>query len=379
MKKVFLYSLILALALSIFVSCQSNKSAENDGIVEVVNEEEPLLNESSITFVEDLVITKEGWYPNNIAVDDSGSIYVFGKAENSIIKFDSQGNEIFKKVFPRGQGPGEFFFMDPYFSSNGRLYLFDKQQYRLSILNQDCELLDSKKTKGYKINFRLDSNGNMFFWELAVVQDSDAERYILSKFSQKGKLLDEILEFTNPESEYDRGKATFFLPLHPTIGMYKLDPNDNVYFALSDKYEIGVVNSHGDLIRKIMKKGLSRKVTEQDIENSLRQPSSNNVRIEYVPPERVPYIADFFILENKSLLIITFESLYNDSYLLGDLFGEDGKYLCRIKVPLYYLWDELYFALKGRALYKNEFFYVIQTDEYQENFFIKRYKIKWIQ
>jgi len=217
----------------------------------------------------------------------------------------------------------------------------------------------------------------MFFWELEVVQNTDAEKYMLSKFSQTGKLLNQIFEFTNPESEYDKGKTTFFLPLYPTSGIYKLDPNDYVYFALSDKYEIGVVNYQGDLIRKIMKNGLSRKVTELDIDNSLRQPSSNNVKIEYVPPERVPYIADFFILENEALLVITFESLYNESYLVGDLFRKDGKYLCRVEVPFYYLWDELYFALKSRALYRNEFFYVIQTDEFEENFYVKRYKVTW--
>jgi len=125
-KKALLFSVTSILTFFLSVSCQSDKSLENENVAVIINEEEPLLQESPITFIEDLVITKEGWYPGNIAVDDEGNIYVFGQAENFIIKFDSKGDEIFKKVFPKGQGPGEFFFLDPDFSSDGKLYIFDK-------------------------------------------------------------------------------------------------------------------------------------------------------------------------------------------------------------------------------------------------------------
>ena len=341
----------------------------------VVNEEEPLKQKSSITFIEDLVLTKEGWYPSNIAVDDAGSIYVFGEAVKFITKFDSQGNEIFTKVFPKGQGPGEFVFMDPYFSSDGRLFIYDKSQRRLSILNQNCEIQDSVKTEGNKFLFRLDSQSNMFFWE-----GTTSLSLVLSKFSPSGELLNELVEFPwRIGLDFDESRSTFLSPLYPLSGIYKLDSYDNVYFAKTDKYEISVFSPQGNLIKKIVKNGLSRKVTELDIENSQRQPSSDAVRNEYVPPERMPYIADFFILENEFLLVITFEGEYNNGSLIGDLFDKDGIYLCKVEVPRFYLLDALFFAIKNQALYKKGNYYVIQTDDFEENFHVKRYRLNWDQ
>lgn len=375
MKKGIFYSISTILVFLLLVSCQSDRSVENENTEVIINEEEPLLQESPITFIEDLVLTKEGWYPSNIAVDDAGNIYVFGEAVKFITKFDSRGNEIFTKVFPKGQGPGEFFFMDPYFSSDGRLFIYDKSQRRLSILNQNCEIQDSIKIEGNKFLLRLDSQSNMFFWE-----GTTSQILVLSKFSQSGELLNELVEFPwRIGLDYDESKNTFLSPLYPLSGIYKLDLHDNVYFAKTDKYEISVFSPKGNLIRKIVKNGLSRKVTELDIENSQRQPSSDGVRNEYVPPDRWPYIADFFILENEFLLVITFEGEYNDGSLNGDLFDKDGIYLCKVEVPRFYQLDYLFFAIKNQALYKKGNYYVIQTDEFEENFYVKRYRIKWDQ
>lgn len=375
MKKVIISSLVSALILFLFVSCQSDKFPDPQDSLVVINEEEPLYQESFISFIEDLVITKEGWFPSNIAVDDVGNIYVFGQAEKFIIKFDSHGNEIFTKVFPKGQGPGEFFFMDPYFSSDERLFIFDKSQHRLSILNQNCEIQDSVKMEGNKFLLRLDSQSNMFFWE-----GTTSLILVLSKFSPSGELLNEIIEFPwRMEMNFDESKSAFLSPLYPLSGIYKLDLYDNVYFAKTDKYEISVFSPHGNLIRKIVKNGLSRKVTKLDIENSQRQPSSDVVRNEYMPPERMPYIADFFILENEFLLVVTFEGKYNSDSLIGDLFDKDGIYLCKVNVPRFYQLDFLFFAIKNQVLHKNGYYYVIQTDEFEENFYVKRYRINWDQ
>lgn len=366
MKKGVFYSISTVLVFLLFVSCQSDKSSDLQDSLEVINEEEPLYQKSVISFIEDLVITKEGWFPSNIAVDDVGNIYVFGQAENFIIKFDSLGNEIFTKVFPKGQGPGEFFFMDPYFSSDGRLFIFDKSQHRLSILNQNCEIQDSVKMEGNKFLLRLDSQSNMFFWE-----GTTSLILVLSKFSPSGKRLNEMIEFTLLD--------TFLPSLFPQSGIYKIDPYDNVYAALTDKYEINVFSPNGNVIKRVVKKGLSRKVTQYDIENSSRQTSSNRVRIEYIPPERVPYIADFFILENEFLLVITFEGEIKKDFLKGDLFDKDGIYVCKVEVPRFYQLDALFFAIKNQALYKKGNYYVIQTDEFEENFYVKRYRINWDQ
>ncbi len=93
----------------------------------------------------------------------------------------------------------------------------------------------------------------------------------------------------------------------------------------------------------------------------------------------MPYIADFFILENEFLLVVTFEGKYNSDSLIGDLFDKDGIYLCKVNVPRFYQLDFLFFAIKNQALYKKGNYYVIQTDEFEENFHVKRYRIEWDQ
>jgi hypothetical protein len=265
--------------------------------------------------------------------------------------------------------------MDPYCSPDGRLLIYDKKQRRLTILNQDCVIQESVKTEGHKFLLRIDSQSNLFFWE-----GSTSQRLVLSKFSSSGELLKEIVEFAwRIEMVFDKSSGELLSSLYPHSGIYKLDSHDNVYFAETDKYELSVFSSDGNLKKKIMKKGLSRKVTELDISNSQRQPNSDFIRNELVTPERVPYIADFFILENEFLLVITFEGKHNDGYLTGDLFDNDGIYLCRVEVPLYYQLDRLFFAVKNQALCKKDNLYVIQVDEFEENFYVKRYKIKWGQ
>jgi len=170
MKKFIALFLVFVLGI-LFISCQrerkegEHQAKKTEGL-EIINEGRPQNPSLSLTFEEDLSITKEGWFPAALAVDDDGNIYVFGEAEMFIYKFDSQGNEIFKKVFPKGQGPGDFYFMDPYFSSDGRLYLYDKLNRRLTILNRDFDIQDTMKFEEGRYLLRLDSKGNLFFFEL---------------------------------------------------------------------------------------------------------------------------------------------------------------------------------------------------------------------
>lgn len=259
-KQIILLSLILIFSLLFNVSCEKEKKVQEEGNIEVIiNEGKPQNPSLSLKFEEDLSITEEGWYPVEFAIDDEENIYVFGEKEMFIYKYDSQGNEIFKKVFPKGQGPGDFYFMDPYFSSDGRLFLYDKMQRRVTILNKACEIQDSIKTTGPRYLLRLDSKGNMFFWRAKSVVDTKDERkythYILSKFSPTDKLLYEIFEYRRTPFDVDREKVTFYIHLYSPCGFYKLDSDDNVYCASSDKYEINVVSPQGKLFKKIVKKG----------------------------------------------------------------------------------------------------------------------------
>lgn len=160
--------------------------------------------------------------------------------------------------------------------------------------------------------------------------------------------------------------------------MYKLGSNDNLYYALSDKYEINIASPQRKLIKKISKSGPSRKMTEKDINKAMDYfPWSSKPRSEIVIPSHVPYIADFFIMENDYLLVITFENDFDKLTLAGDLFDEKGIFQCRIEVPKYYRWFELVGPGTSNAFAKGDSFYTIETDSIEENFYVKRYKVIW--
>ena len=89
----------------------------------------------------------------------------------------------------------------------------------------------------------------------------------------------------------------------------------------------------------------------------------------------MPYIADLFIFENDFLLVITFESMEEDRFLIGDVFDGEGIYRARVHVPKYDRWNFLLAPSKGKAVYKNGYFYSIESDESEENFWVKRYKV----
>lgn len=97
--------------------------------------------------------------------------------------------------------------------------------------------------------------------------------------------------------------------------------------------------------------------------------------VEFISPKYMPYIANLFILNNKYLLVITYENDFDEETLAGDLFDEKGIFQNRVEVPKYYNWYYLFAALKSNVIYKNKNFYTIETDESEENFYVKRYKM----
>jgi len=377
-KSIILLTYILILSSLFCISCKKEKESQEGDVKVVINEDVPQNPSLSLRFEEDLSITKEGWWPANVAVDDEENIYVFGEAENFIYKFDSNGDEIFKRVFPKGQGPGDFFFMDPFFSSDGKLYIFDKQLHRLTILNNNCEIQNTTKFEDSRYLLRLDSKGNMFFW--VGKSSPDGHKNVLSKFSPSGRLLEEIYEYATPRPDIDEEKMIFSWPLYFTAGIYKLDSNDNIYYAINNKYVVNVTSPEGQLVKKIIKLGQSRKVSKKDVERVMPPVTETPpFKTEFIAPEHIPYIADFFILDNSYILVITHENDYDEETLAGDLYDEKGIFQNRVEVPIYYLWniDTYTSHIKKKALYKKNHFYTIESDKNEENFYVKRYKVIW--
>ena len=368
---------------SLIVGCQKGKKAQKrikaEDIDIVINEDSPKNPSLSAKFEEDLSLTREGWWPSQILVDDKGNLFILEEKKNVIYEFDPQGNEVFRKELPKGQGPGEFTSMDLALSPRGRFYIYDQRQFRLTVMNKKYGVENLLKFGEMRWVFRLDSKENLYFWVVKFLPGTvDAQRLVLTKFSLSGELLYEIFGYIYSIYNMDGDKIEYKYPLFKPYGMFKLDSNDNLYYALSDKYEINITTQQGKLFRKITKSGSSRKVTEMDINKAMGYfPWSSRPRNEIVIPSHMPYIADFFILENDYLLVITFGNDFGKLTLAGELFDKKGIFQSRIEVPKYYRWFELVGPGTSDAFAKGDSFYTIETDNIEENFYIKRYKVIW--
>ena len=128
MKKIFLSVLFFLILGSLNLSCRKTEGPKGKeaGVKKVqpaqemkivVNEDKPQTNGLLMEYEPDLSLTKEGWWPAQILVDDSENIYVAQDNDSMICKFDSFGHEVLAKKFSKGQGPGVSFSLSHLFFS----------------------------------------------------------------------------------------------------------------------------------------------------------------------------------------------------------------------------------------------------------------------
>jgi len=339
-------------------------------------------NTPAFVFHEDLSISREGWDPLGMAIDENGNIYAVGESDTTMYVFNPQGKEIDKAIFRNGQGPGDFGFMAPVLSSKNELYVFDKANQRLTILDKKWKIL---KTINMNIDkrdrmlyFDLNSRDDLIYWKSETKRiDNNTERTVsLKQYSMQNNKADIYYEYsTTPLMINDSAVITYFL--YPRYGIFKMDGKDNIYYAVSDSYRIDVISPQGRHIRSIDKKSKPRKISNKDTENEMLSVTKQlRTKPKFVIPDLMPALADFFILENDYLLAITYENSIDSLKLKGDLFDDKGNYISSIEVPKYFLWDSCQNLFKKCAIYKKGFFYTIMEDK-EGGFALKRYRLDW--
>jgi hypothetical protein len=381
------YQSFIAILCVLMIHCHSRKETVEKKNIQV---EHPRY--TSFQFIEDLRIDREDWYPTGLEIDDEGKIYVFEIDFAKIYIYDKHGNEVDYKEFKQGQGPGDIYFTDPTFSSDNNLYIFDKKIQRLTVFNKEWQILDTKELrKKNKMNFlflRLDSRNYIYSWiyKNNFIEGKFSPSIALIKLSPVGKFLGEIFEYRDLEREFALNGShenIYYGYLYPPFGTFKLDSEDFVYYAVSDKYEINVISPQGEFVRKIIKTTKTRKVTEKDtspkISGLKKALSRSGKKLEFIIPERMPAIADFFVFENKYILVVTYENPLDSLILRGDLFDNEGNFLSNVDVPKYYQWSHWGVLFKKSALYKKNYFYTIEynKDKDDDSLIVKRYEVNW--
>jgi hypothetical protein len=365
---------IILLSLALFTGQKSGRQIipQAADFVAIVNEEQPRPPLVDVKFVLDLNLKQPGWQPHSLLVDKGGNLCVFSGKENTLVKFDPAGREIFRKDFKSGQGPGEFGFFDPWFAADGRLVVLDGRQRRVTTFDTSFQLLAVSRIDLWGDIFQLDSASNMYLLVMKFLPTTrDRQLLVLTKCAAEGKPIHEIYEYEWGVRRDSQG--IYHSDAYRAQVKFQIDPHDVLWYVVTDRYKINAVSPDGKLSRTISKKGLPRKLTPAEIEGF--RPKNPKSRMINDIPDRVAPIADLFLLADGSVLVITFESREGDAGLVGDVFDSQGIFCGRARVPKYDGWDGLLAPRKPAALVSGGFFYTIETPDDGSDAMVKRYKI----
>jgi hypothetical protein len=353
----------------VFVSCREQKAEwggtieEVDGVTVVKNPKEPMYPGDVLSLEEELSLGEaEGQeeymfsYPTSIAVDDEENIYVLDIKESHIKVFDKKG--IYQKTIGRrGQGPGEL--QGPLgiqITAENELWVNNLTSSRIVYFSQQGDFLREDHLTGLpRSRLIMDSNGNFI---CSYPKWTQPFKVVLEKYNSEQDMLFSIIEI-----EPDISKE--YLPLAKGI-LFNVTREDDIIWAITDKYEIMITNSEGELTHKIIKSYDSIEISEEEKQNFLKQPSlSAGVEFpKYFPPLLVTTIA---VDEERRIFIGTYEKGKDGGGYYFDVFDADGRYMTKV-------------LLRHRRMtpivWKNHKLYTIEEDE--EGFqYVKRYKVTW--
>jgi len=187
-----------------------------------------------------------------LCCDDEGNLYVADSGWNKIFKFDSNGK--FLMSFGReGQGPGEFMgqrmsnHLKISFGNDGKLYVNDPGNSRISVFTKEGKFLKSHKTPPFTYDTPVvNSRGDIYLLSKSGIKAIDCYD---SNFKYKGSLLDmeEHLQFPFgkpfPSYNYLRIPNEFEL-------MKSITKDDNLVALSNYSLKIFIFGQNGEKINE---------------------------------------------------------------------------------------------------------------------------------
>ncbi len=355
-------SIYVVLILSLFLCCapkqeKVEKIMEN-GVEVILNRIEPYKipgEPSTLNLEEEFTIDTESeeiaelgltdiWAIN---VDSEGNIYLWTTPLTKgdlIFKFNGSGNFL-TSFLKRGQGPGEI--QSPTFpiiSEKDDFIVTDYFPRKLVFLSLKGELVKEISFKSRINTAYLLENGNYFVLESRRIPDSNYMEDLMILYNSESE---EIQRFRSQKVVNERVATRIKGTLKQGNFILWAISQGKIYIGDNDRedYEILVYDYEGNLIRKIRKEYTPAETTEEfkkKILSEYEQYPTEELRAigkkiyfpKYMPPYRCIFSDD-----KGRLFVMTFEKGKNDGEYMYDVFDADGRFISRVGLGNYGIWD----------------------------------------
>jgi hypothetical protein len=339
-----------------------------DGVVVIRNPKSPVPQPggpSKLILTEDLVIGKDpAGGPDlfaelrSVGVDDQEYIWTLDWEDIKVRVFDKTG-ELISTFGKKGQGPREW-------QSPNRMVVLP---------NGTAAVLDVNKLTFY-------SRDGTCLKELSTARARMA-RY---RFDAEGNIYGDSFDFTPPKLrlglvKYDPGLnkvkalAEIEEPLpigggfnaFTTLLYHHITADDRIVWLVTSKYEFRVLDTQGNLLRRILKDQVPLNVTASDKKRILEERyGSSMVRDQVVFPEVFPPVS-FFIGDAEGRLYVQTYEVDAKGRFAHDVFDAEGRCFTRFFLPQ----EEMPFVVKKGKLY------VLITENEEGIPLVKRYAMAW--
>jgi len=363
---VFIFFIFLILPLH----AQKLEIKKENGVTVVSNPLKPVKlpgMPATLKLTEDLCIGKETKDENymfsrlgSIQVDDDGNIYVLDTKEILVKVYDKNGKHL-RTFGKKGQGPGEFqSALRMYMAEREKLTFLDTGNKRFSYYSLNGECLKETSCGKWNLDEALaDSKGSIYGETLSIELDGVKQK--LLKFDPQFKQVSELADLEV------KMKPPSVNPI-PVKFFFMVTKKDDLIWAKASIYELNVINSKGEKIKKIVKDYNSVKITDAEKAKLIKEKYEDSllqgIKLEW--PENYPPLY-YFALDDRGWIYVSTHEKDVKGNIYFDVFDAEGRSIVRFSHP------------KGErlsAVKKNKAYFLVE--ESKEGIpLVKRYSMDW--
>jgi hypothetical protein len=271
------------------------------------------------------------FFPYKIRVDSNNNIYVLDAEDMNIKIYDSHGKWI-RNVGRRGQGPGEYMSINDFdVSGDGRIFISDIRQRRVSILCNDGSFVFNFLVEGSCGRLRVDTEDRVYLEQFVSfspkgTSGSRDQEIIIKRTNSRGENLIEYGKFPagkfvwRPKRENDGLHIISHTSQDAYSTSWIVDKSGRIYLCNNRDYLISILNQKGKPIFRF-----GREFTK--IKHPLYSP-------DLAHPEYYPaFYSRYFFFDDEENLWLKIYAESSETVHLYDVFSPQGIFIRQAVVP----------------------------------------------